>query len=83
MKSVTFDYSKLRGRIKERFGTEKIFAEKMGMSQQALSSRLNNKTEFADEEIYTGQQILDFDVSEIGKYFFTPKVQKNRTNETV
>lgn len=79
MKEVMFDYSKLRGKIRECVGTEKIFAEKMGMSQQALSSRLNNKTEFADGEIYSGQQILNLNIAEIGKYFFTPKVQKNET----
>lgn len=77
MKDIIFDYSKLRGRIKECLGTEKIFAEKMGISQQALSSRLNNKTEFADKEIYLGQQVLNLDTAEIGIYFFTPKVQKN------
>ena len=77
MKNIVFDYSKLRGKIKECFGSEKVFAEKMDMSQQALSARLNNKTEFADNEIYRGKQILSLTTAEVGTYFFTPKVQKH------
>lgn len=76
MKDIIFDYSKLRGKIKECLGSEKVFAERMSMSQQALSARLNNKTEFADNEIYRGKQILSLTTDEVGIYFFTPKVQK-------
>ena len=76
MKDVSFDYSKLRGRIRESVGSEKNFANRMNMSQQALSSRLNNKTEFADHEIYKGAEVLEIGKCEIGDYFFTPKVQK-------
>lgn len=79
MKTIIFDYSKLRGKIKECMGTERTFAEKMGMSQQALSSRLNNKTEFTDSEIYAGKNILHLTADDIGTYFFTQKVQKSRT----
>lgn len=35
-----FDYSKLRGRIKECFGTEKSFAKELGLTAPVLSSRL-------------------------------------------
>ena len=39
-----FDYSKLKGRIREVCGTYSVFAEKLGCSLNTLSSKLNNKT---------------------------------------
>ena len=36
-----FDYSKLRGKIKEVFGTQAKFAKAMGMSTVTLSAKLN------------------------------------------
>lgn len=76
MKDVIFDYSKLRGKIRESVGSEKNFARDMGITQQALSSRLNNKTYFTDTEILKSVEVLDIDKADIGEYFFTPKVQK-------
>ena len=79
MKETEFDYNKLRGRIKEICGAETVFAAKMNLSKQALSSRLNNKTDIPDTEIFKAKEILNISGEEIDKYFFTPKVQKLRT----
>ena len=39
---MAFDFSKLRGKIKEVFGTQEKFAKAMGMSSVSLSAKLNN-----------------------------------------
>lgn len=73
---MAFNYNKLRGRIKEKFGSEQTFAEAMGMSKSALSSRLNHGTSFGQSEIYKAAFLLDIDKLEIATYFFTEDVQK-------
>ena len=74
---MAFDFSKLRGRIKEQFGSEKAFAEKIGMAQGRLSARLNNKIHFDGEEIALAAQLLNIPDEEIGTYFFKPKFEKS------
>lgn len=67
---VRFDYSKLRGRIREKFEVEYIFADKIGMSTTTLSSRFNNHTYFTGEEIYEACNVLEISPIELGDYFF-------------
>lgn len=71
-----FDFSKLIGRIVERFGTRAAFAEAAGYSETMLSYRLNNKIAWDADEIYHVCQpdLLDITAAEIPVYFFTPKV---------
>lgn len=72
-----FDYSKLLGRIKEICGTQKAFADALGMSLSSLSMRLNNKQEFSSKEICRSCDILYIPFCDIPRYFFTLKVQKH------
>lgn len=76
MEKMKFDFSALRGRIIERFGSCRAFADAIGMPRDALSSRLHNKIGFKPEEIYLfcEPEWLDISEAEIRKYFFTPKV---------
>lgn len=74
-----FDYSKLRGRIKEIYGTQEKFAEKLGISKSAMSQRLNNITEFSQEEMYLSCELLRVSRSEIPEYFFCRKSSETRT----
>lgn len=76
MEKIIFDFSALRGRIVERFGTCAALAAYVGMKPDTLSSRLSNRTKFTPEEIYTlcKPDVLDIPEAEIRKYFFTPKV---------
>ena len=46
-----YDYSKLRGKIKEVFGRQEDFAFAMSLSPTSLSSKLNNKVEFSQEDM--------------------------------
>ena len=48
---LAFDYSKLRGKIKEVFGTQDKFAKALGISGATLSLKLNNISEFTQQEM--------------------------------
>lgn len=74
---MSWDYSKLRGRIKEKFNTLDSFAEALGMSRTSLSQRLNNQLEFSQNEIAKAMVLLDEDEVNMVDFFYTPKVQKN------
>ena len=70
MERVVFDYSKLNGRIREKFGTQKKFAESMGISSTTMSKKLTNKIDFGQAEINRAVRILDIDPGDISLYFF-------------
>ena len=67
-------YAKLRGKIREVFGTQEAFAEAIGLSKSGISLRLNGKVRWTAEEIEKAKNTLGFDAAEIGAYFFTRKV---------
>ena len=73
---MAFDYSKLRGKIREIFKTQSAFAEAMGMSTTSLSVKLNNHVEFSQKEIEKAVELLKIDKEEIPAYFFTIEVQE-------
>ena len=74
--AVIFDFSELIGRIIARYGNRGNFARAIGLSEAQLSDRLRNKTAFKPDEIILicTPKILDIPDTQIGRYFFTPKV---------
>lgn len=72
---MKFDFSKLIGRIIERYGSRKAFAEALGISDGTLSGKLNNKVKFSTLEIKQACSLLKIAPEEIGQYFFEPKVR--------
>lgn len=74
---ITFDFSKVRGKIKEVFGTQIVFASEMNMNEATLSNKLNNNVEFSPKEIVRASELLGIKLNEIDEYFFNLKVQKN------
>lgn len=72
---MAYDYSKLEGRIKEKFGTQAKFAEAINLSARSLSLKLNSIRGFKQDEISVSCRLLDIDHTEIPAYFFTLKVQ--------
>lgn len=71
---MAFNYSKLRGRIREVFGTQDRFAEAMGRSNTSISQKLNNKSEWTQKEINRAVEVLGIDDVDISAYFFAQKV---------
>lgn len=78
---MKFDYSKLKGKIIEVFGSQEVYAEKMNLSNTAISNKLNNKVPFSQVDIFKTlslfnikQENEDFSIC-LKNYFFTPKVE--------
>lgn len=72
---MAFDYSKLKGKIREVFGTQENFATAMLLSQVSLSAKLNNKVPFTQSEINKACELLGIQLEFIPVYFFTEKVK--------
>lgn len=70
------DYSKLLGKITEKFGTQAEFASALGISGRSVSLKLNNKISWKDSEIAKAIEVLDIDPENIPAYFFKYKVQQ-------
>ena len=65
-----FNYSKLKGLITEKCGTQKAFADLLGINESTLTGKLRGKTYFSQEEIYRAIDILEIDHGQISQYFF-------------
>lgn len=81
MNDPVFDYSKLRGKIKEVFGTQDRFADAIGLGRVSVSQRLNNQLEFSQQEMFKSAEVLGFSRAEIPAYFFTRVVQFSELEE--
>lgn len=75
MQKIHFDYSRLRGRIIEKFGSFTAFAVATGQKKSNLSSKLNNKARISSEEMlaWSAPDKLDIAPAELYVYFLTPK----------
>ena len=71
---MAFNYSKLKGRIIEKYGTQSNFAKEYGISNNTMSLKLNNQVRFTTDDIAKMVKLLDIDEREIGVYFFTLEV---------
>lgn len=71
---MNFDFDKLRGKIKEFFGSETAFAKEMHLSRSTISQKLNNVWDFSASEIVTACDLLHISYEEIPTYFFKIKV---------
>lgn len=69
--NLVFDFSKLKGRIVEKVGTQKELYQLLGWSNSTLALKLANKTRFSGKDILDICKILEIPNEEIGTYFFT------------
>jgi len=67
-------YAKLRGKIREVFGSEAAFAAAMGMNPASLSAKLGNKSPWKREEIEKACHLLGIPIEEVHIYFFHKKL---------
>ena len=63
-------YSKLRGAIREKFGTQEAFAIAMGLSISMLSAKLNDRSEWTKTQIIRACELLEIPLAEAHLYFF-------------
>lgn len=74
---MAYNYSKLNGKIVEVYGTQCAFASALGISEKALSNKLNNKSRFDQAEITKACKLLSIPDSKTHVYFFTLECQAN------
>lgn len=72
---MAYDYSKLRGKIIEKYRSQSIFAKRIGWSERTLSLKLNGKVHFTQMDIETFIEALGLDRNDIQSYFFSMVVQ--------
>ena len=73
---MVFDYSKLEGRIVEKFSTRENFAKSLGITTKSISEKLNNKTIWKQPEIFKAMELLSISGEDIELYFFKKKAQE-------
>ena len=67
---MQFDNSKIRGKIREIFGTEQKFSDAVGISKSALSAKLNNNSEINRDEMLKMVELLKIKKEDIFDIFF-------------
>lgn len=77
---MVFDFSRLRGRIVEKYGTCDNFAAAMGHTKVWMSSRLNNTVQWRSAEMREAAALLEIPDAEIPAYFLSLKVPHCGTN---
>ena len=75
---MAYDYSKLLGKIKEKFDTQDDFAKALGISRTSLSLKLNCKAQFNQTEMEKASELLGIDSAKIPAYFFNKEVEKTK-----
>jgi len=68
---MSFRYNKLRGKIVEVYGSQAKFSDKIGLSEQIITAKLQGRSSFTQENIIAWAQALNIDQNDIGEYFFT------------
>ena len=72
---MDFDYSKLRGRIIEKYGSQLLFARAMNISDRTLSLKLTGQREWKQSDICLAIKLLELSDTDTVDYFFKQKVQ--------
>jgi len=67
---MEFKYDKLKGRIKEKYGTQENFAKAIGKTQTTTSFKINGKRLWNQGEIIKAIELLDLSKDDIVEYFF-------------
>ena len=76
-----YNYNPLRGKIREMFGTESLFSERIGINRATLSKKINNKVPFSQWEIDASCKALKIPTNKIAHYFFSHDVAKPQIKE--
>lgn len=68
---MKYEYRKLKGRIKEIFGTQAELARALNRSKNSVSGKLTGRVEFSQSDVEHWAKLLDIDRAEYGLYFYT------------
>lgn len=67
---MSYDYRRLKGKIVEVFGNQKVFAGAMEWSERTCSLKLSNKVFWRQPEISRAAKLLGISFNEIQDFFF-------------
>lgn len=70
MPKTEFNYIFLKDKIARKYGSQSNFAKALNISYQEMSNKINNKSSFSQEQIYTAVQLLNLSESEVVSCFF-------------
>ena len=70
-----YDYSKLRGRIVEKYCNVKAFADVLGVSRQSVDAMLHDKVGLTRDKMVIWAELIDIPAKDYLVYFFAKKVQ--------
>ena len=73
---MEFDYSKLRGRIVEKFGSIEAFSSETSISNISVSKKLNNKVPISRADMIEWSNLLEIPVEEYGLFYCTEKLNE-------
>lgn len=70
-----YDYSKLLGRIIEKFGSQRAFAKAIGLSENSMSQKMTGKMAITTKDIenWSAPELLDIQPIDIPLYYFKKK----------
>lgn len=78
---MAFNYQKLKGRIIEKYDSQRAFASAMGWSERTMTLKINSGVPWKQADICKAVELLELEESDIPVYFFTPEVQKTELYE--
>lgn len=71
-----YDYSALNARIKKKYGTVEKFSKAMGLTKGAISMRMNNNSEWRQDDVFKAVHLLNIPERQVYSFFYTLKVHK-------
>ena len=75
---MKFERDKLTTLIREKFGTQKAFAEALGVEESTLSRYLSDGRDWKGQTLIKAVRLLEIPEAEIDSYFFTLRVVKKQ-----
>jgi DNA-binding XRE family transcriptional regulator len=63
-------YPKIRGAIREKYGTQAAFAKELGVNPSTLIKKLAGKVEWTLSEVQLATKLLGIPYDQISEYFF-------------
>lgn len=68
---MAYNYSKLKGRIIELYGSQENFAKVLGLTSISVSRKLKCRTEFSQSDIEKWAELLNIKREEYLDFFYT------------
>ena len=75
---MIFDFSKLKGLMREKGFTQEAVAQEINIAYSTLNLKLNGNTYLGQDEILKLANLLGIQKEEFYDYFFITKVEKTK-----